>query len=99
MTDRLKEGIKGLFEQRGIPMQTIGLGTIFNVIITEKEQVRNYRDLQQANFSMRKELDFGLLAKGIYTKPLNRYSMATVHGEKEVDRTLEAYDTVLSKMF
>lgn len=99
MTDRLKEGIEGFFEKRGIAMQTIGLGSIFNVVITEKEQVRNYRDLQQANFSMRKELDFGLLAKGIYTKPLNRYSMATVHGEKEVDRTLEAYDAVLSKMF
>ncbi|AIX08239.1 MULTISPECIES: aspartate aminotransferase family protein [Bacillus] len=98
MTARLKKGIEGLFEYRGITVQTIGLGSIFNVVITEEEKVRNYRDLQQANFSMRKELDFGLLSKGIYTKPLNRYSMATVHGEKEVDYTLEAYDTVLSKM-
>lgn len=98
MTDRLKQGIKSLFEHRGVTMQTIGQGSIFNVVITEKEKIRNYRDLQQANFSIRKELDFGLLSEGIYTKPLNRYSMATVHGKKEVDRTLEAYDTVLSKM-
>jgi len=98
MTDKLRRGIEAAFEDRGIPMQTIGMGSIFNILFTEKEQVRNYRDLQQVDFSMRKELDFGLLSKGVYTKPLNRYSMATVHGDKEVDATLEAYEVVVAKM-
>src|SRR5699024_8462476 len=95
MTDKLRRGIEAAFEDRGIPMQPIGMASIFNIIFTEKEQVRNYRDLQQVDFSMRKELDFGLLSKGVYTKPLNRYSMATVHGDKEVDATLEAYEVVV----
>ena len=43
----------------------------------------NYRDLQQANFSLRKDIDYHLLSLGVYTKPLNRYSISTVHGEKE----------------
>ncbi|MGG1572066.1 aspartate aminotransferase family protein [Fictibacillus sp. NRS-1165] len=97
-TTQLKNGIKKLFEERGIGMHTIGLGAIFNVVITEQERIRNYRDFQQLNFPMRKELDFSLLTQGIYTKPMNRYSMSTVHGEKEIHRTLEAYEYVLSKI-
>ena len=56
--------------------------SIFNVVITEKDEVKNYRDLQQSDFALRKEIDYHLLAEGIYTKPLNRYSLSTVHGEK-----------------
>jgi glutamate-1-semialdehyde 2,1-aminomutase len=97
-TEQLKEGIRSLFKTRGIAMQTIGVGTIFNVVITDKEQVHNYRDLQESNFALRKEIDFHLLNEGIYTKPLNRYSMSTAHGENEINATLEAYDRVLSRI-
>lgn len=68
------------------------------MVITEKEHVRNYRDLQASNFKLRKDLDYHLLAQGIYTKPLNRYSMSTVHGAKEVERTLEIYEDILKKL-
>ncbi|UOQ92895.1 aspartate aminotransferase family protein [Halobacillus shinanisalinarum] len=97
-TRQLKKGISELFAKHGISMQTIGLGSIFNVVITDKEKIWNHRELQQANFSMRKQLDFLLLNEGIYTKPLNRYSLATVHGDKEVQDTLAAYDKALSKL-
>ena len=97
MTEHLKEGIRKLFAQRGIAMQTVGLGTIFSVVITDLDNVRDYRDLQQSNFELRKQIDFHLLAEGIYTKPLNRYSMSTAHGEKEISLTLEAFDKVLSQ--
>jgi len=96
-TEQLKEGIRTLFARRGIAVQTVGLGTIFNVVITELEQVRNYRDLQQSNFELRRKIDFHLLAEGIYNKPLNRYSLSVAHGEKEISQTLEAYDKVLSQ--
>lgn len=96
-TEQLQDGIRKLFASKGIAMQTIGLGTIFNVVITDKERVRNYRDLQESNFSLRREIDFHLLTEGIYTKPLNRYSVSTAHGEKEINATLDAYDRVLFK--
>ncbi|WP_163529893.1 aspartate aminotransferase family protein [Halobacillus ihumii] len=97
-TRQLKKGISELFAKHGISMQTIGLGSIFNVVITDKEKIQNHREFQQANFSMRKQLDFLLLNEGIYTKPLNRYSLSTVHGEKEVQDTLAAYEQALSKL-
>ncbi|MDM5198102.1 hypothetical protein QUF79_08730 [Fictibacillus enclensis] len=54
------------------------------------------RKFQQSNFTLRRELDF--YSQGIYTKPLNRYSLSTMHGKNEINRTLEAYDYALYKM-
>src|SRR5699024_7861433 len=97
MTERLQSGIRDAFALLGIAVQTVVLGAIFNVVITEQEHVKNYRELQHADFDFRKSLDTGLLSEGIYTKPMNRYSLSTAHGEEEIDRTLEAYRSVLSK--
>ncbi|MCP3032710.1 aspartate aminotransferase family protein [Halobacillus sp. A1] len=99
ITNQLKEGINKLFAKRGVAMQSIGLGSIFNVVITEQDSILNYRQLQQSNFRIRKEIDFRLLCEGIYTKPLNRYSLSTLHGKKEINRTLDAYDRVLTQVF
>ena len=99
VAEQLKAGICELFLAKGIQAQTIGMGSIFNIVITEKETVRNYRDLQESNFSLRKEIDYHLLTQGVYTKPLNRYSLSTVHGEREIERTLEAYKKTLNKLF
>lgn len=98
-TEKLKKGIVELFASKNIRAQTIGIGSIFNVVITDLDEVKNYRDLQQSNFALRKEIDYHLLVEGIYMKPLNRYSLSTVHGEKEINRTLEAYETVLNRLF
>ncbi|WP_210468340.1 aspartate aminotransferase family protein [Sporosarcina sp. 6E9] len=99
MTDKLKTGINQLFSTKGIESQTIGLGSIFNLVLTDRKQIRNYRDLQQSNFKLRKEIDYHLLSLGVYTKPLNRYSLSTAHGEKEIDRTLDAYEKTLNRLF
>ncbi|WP_342515088.1 aspartate aminotransferase family protein [Sporosarcina sp. FSL K6-1522] len=98
-TEQLKSGICDLFAAKGINAQTIGMGSIFNIVITEKDHVRSYRDLQESNFGLRKEIDYHLLSQGIYTKPLNRFSLSTVHGEKEVERTLEAFRHTLNILF
>lgn len=96
-TEQLKRGISDLFAARGIAMKTIGVGSIFNVVITEKESVKNYRDLEQSDFSLRKKIDFHLFMEGIYNKPLNRYSLSTAHGDKEIKHTIDAYERVLCK--
>ena len=97
-TAALKKGIHELFSRKGIPLQTVGIGSIFNIVITDQERISNYRELQTADFAWRKKLDFALLNEGIYTKPLNRCSMSTVHGDKEIALTLEAFEAALNKL-
>lgn len=96
--EKLKTGISKLFSQRGMAVQTLGLGSIFNLIFTEKDQILNYRDLQSADFELRRELDFQLINEGIYTKPLNRYSISSAHGQDEIDQTLDAFEKVIRKL-
>lgn len=98
MSNRLKNGITNIFDRHGIAIKAMGIGSIFNIVITDQEEVLNYRDLQHANYALRREIDFHLLTEGIYTKPLNRYSLSVAHGEDEVNQTLEAYEKVLSQV-
>lgn len=95
-TENLKSALEDAFQQKGIPMQAIGLGTIFSVVLTDKN-VKNYRDIQDSNLALRKQLDYHLLKEGIYTKPLNRYSVSVVHGERELEKTVAAYRKVLAE--
>lgn len=95
-TNRLKSNIELLGEKAKVPLKAIGIGTIFSVVCTREQRISHYRDLQKSNLSLRKELDFHLLNEGVYTKPLNRYSISTAHGERELELTLRAYETILN---
>ncbi|OEH92475.1 aspartate aminotransferase family protein [Bacillus solimangrovi] len=97
-TNLLKQQLEELFIKKSIPMKAIGKGTIFSVILTEENEIHNYRDIQKTNLELRKKIDYGLLNEGIYTKPLNRYSLSTAHTDKEVELTIKAYDKVLSQL-
>ncbi|QHS24468.1 aspartate aminotransferase family protein [Virgibacillus sp. MSP4-1] len=93
----LRHRLETVYKQYGVEMQTIGMGSIFNIILAN-EPVKNYRDLQKANTSFRKMIDQELLKKGIYTKPMNRYSMSTVHTVEDIEKTAELHEEVLKKL-
>ena len=96
-TKKLRLSIEKALRYYEIPVQTIGMGSIFNVVLTN-EPITNYRDLQKANLALRKELDFHLLSLGVYTKPSNRYSMSIAHGDREIQHTIDAYETAVKRV-
>ncbi|WP_228550152.1 aspartate aminotransferase family protein [Salinibacillus xinjiangensis] len=96
-TKLLRQKLEEVYQRQGVDMQTIGMGSIFNIVLT-KETVKNYRDLQKANMSLRKVIDHELLLQGIYTKPLNRYSMSTAHTEEDIAKTVEIHEKALKKI-
>lgn len=98
-TEELKQELESMFQKKNIPMKAIGIGSIFSVVLTNKENIRNYRDLQEADFLTRRDIDFYLLNEGIYTKPLNRYSLSTAHTNEVIQKTILAYERVLNKLF
>ncbi|MFZ4450481.1 aspartate aminotransferase family protein [Salibacterium aidingense] len=98
-TEKLKQGIDRIFSAYGVKGGTIGIGSIFSVLLTEKENIRNYRDLQSTNLALKKEIDYRLLEKGIYTKPMSRYSLSTAHTDEDIEQTLDAYEQVISRVF
>jgi glutamate-1-semialdehyde 2,1-aminomutase len=96
-TNQLREGLEQCFSSKGIEMQTVGLGTVFNILLTD-HKIEKYRDIQTANMDLRKKIDYALLKEGIYNKPTNRYSMSIAHDNQIIDYTLDAYKKVLDEI-
>lgn len=93
-TVKLRTELEEIYRNYRIPMQTLGAGSIFNLVLTD-EKVNNYRDLQKADMKLRKKIDYELLNFGVYTKPLNRYSMSTVHTDEDIQFTIEAHEKAI----
>lgn len=93
-TALLRSGLENLYAGYGISMKTVGAGSIFTIAFTDKE-VKNYRDLQNTNIKLREKIDYELLQLGVYTKPLNRYSLSVVHTEKDILDTIDAHEKAI----
>ncbi|MFP7226559.1 aminotransferase class III-fold pyridoxal phosphate-dependent enzyme, partial [Priestia filamentosa] len=96
-TQLLRKQLEEIYKSYGLTMQTLGMGSIFNIILGEGD-IRNYRDMSKTNTKLRKQIDYELLKLGIYTKPLNRYSMSVVHTEEDVHRTVAAHDEAIKRV-
>ncbi|GAA0466365.1 aspartate aminotransferase family protein [Alkalibacillus silvisoli] len=96
-TELLRNELENLYHRHSITMQTIGMGSIFNIVFTD-EKVKNYRDLSKADLDFRKRIDYELLDLGIYTKPGNRYSISTVHSEADIKATIDAHQQAIKRL-
>ncbi len=93
-TNLLRTKLEELYRNHGISMKTVGMGSIFNIILSE-EPIDNFRDMSKVNSELRKEIDYELLTLGVYTKPLNRYSMSVVHTNQDIEETVAAHDQAI----
>ena len=91
-TERLKNGIKDIYASHGIRVITPGIGAMFNVCITDQEEILTHRDLRKCNMDLRRRVDYALLLEGVYNKPCKRYNMSTAHTKEVIDATLEAHE-------
>ncbi|GAB3797108.1 aspartate aminotransferase family protein [Virgibacillus kimchii] len=96
-TNLLRTRLEKLYASYQIPMQTIGMGSIFNIVLTD-QPIRNYRDMLLADAPLRKAIDLELLDLGIYCKPGNRYSMSTVHRGIDIDFTIKAHEEAIRRV-
>ncbi|SDN87378.1 aspartate aminotransferase family protein [Alkalicoccus daliensis] len=96
-TAYLKQELEKLYYSYGVPMQAMGEGSIFNIVITDKN-ITNLREMNCSNTALRKKIDYELLDLGIYSKPLNRYSVSTAHSEADIENTLRAHEQALQRV-
>lgn len=95
VTKRLKENIVSIGKSHNIDVETIGVGTIFNILV--------YKELPSINGSrkvpsraLREALDFSLMYHGVFSKPFNRFSVSAAHGNSEIQHTLDAFEKSFS---
>ncbi|PVE96912.1 glutamate-1-semialdehyde 2,1-aminomutase [Microbacterium sp. TPD7012] len=97
--DRMRDGMRSITRELGIPAVVTGLGSVFVTYFLEGE-VRGYRDLQRNNDHAyakfhRKMTDAGFL---MYPMALKRNHISLAHTEDDIDRTLDAAADVLASM-
>ena len=97
-TERLKTGIRKAYEAHGIRVLTPGVGALFNVYVTDKKEIKNYRDAKACNVALRKKMDYALLFEGVYNKPGKRYNISTAHTKDVIDFTLDAFERAFQKL-
>ncbi|MBA4600986.1 aspartate aminotransferase family protein [Thermoactinomyces mirandus] len=96
-TMKLRRGMEQILEQYGLPGKTVGVGSIFNLVMTE-QPVRQIQDVLQSDQALRKKLDAFLLEQGIYVKPLNRFSTAITHTSEIIGETLDRFERGIRKL-
>jgi glutamate-1-semialdehyde 2,1-aminomutase len=89
-TERLRATVEELGRDAGFALQTVGVGTVFDVFFA-RAPVTGYRARAQADRETRLALDFLLMAEGVFSKPQNRFSLSTAHGPEVIARTAEAF--------
>lgn len=96
-TNQLRKGLEDVYARRDIPMQTCGMGSIFNIVLTERP-VANCRDMWHADTALRRAIDEELLNVGVYCKPLNRYSLSLAHSSADIQYTVDAHERAIDRV-
>lgn len=96
-TAELRKGMEEIFSRYGITSQTVGVGTIFNLVLSDLP-VRRIQDVLESNLPLRRKLDTHLLNQGIFIKPLNRFSLSTAHTTKVIHETLERFELAVKRL-
>ncbi len=89
----LRRGMEEILFRYQLPGRTMGDGTIFNLVLAQPDQSRE--KAQQRNlpdFDLRRKLDLFLLEKGIYLKPMNRFSLSIAHDHEVIQETLFLFE-------
>lgn len=96
-TLELRKRLEHLYHSYDVPMKTIGMGTIFNIVFTD-QSINSYRDMWNINTAFREAIDLELLEIGVYLKPLNRYSLSIAHTIKDTEDTVRAHEIALQNI-
>lgn len=90
VTDRLKAGLRQLAADRGVPLQVIGEGPLFQVVFSEREP-RTYADLLAADRAMAVRFGLACLERGLFVNPGEKFYVSLAHSDEDIERTLEAF--------
>lgn len=93
-THQLRNGMEAILARWGWCATTSGVGTIFNLMLSP----RPLRNEEHPDVGWRRTLDLHLLERGIYIKPMNRFSLSTVHTPEVIAETLDRFEEGVKRL-
>ncbi len=94
ITERLKAGLRELASARGIPLQAIGDGPVFQVVFADEEP-RDYAGMLRADRERAVQFGLACLERGLFVNPGEKFYVSLAHTDDDVDRTLEVFAAAL----
>ncbi len=95
----MREGLARIIQERGLPYQVAGVGSMFQLFMTDRP-VRNYRDALTSDTRTFMRLFHALLERGVYIPPsqFETCFLSTAHSDDDVRRMIKAYDDALGAL-
>lgn len=95
---KLMEGIGRAARRHGAPLLVSGFGAAFALHFNAKPELRDYRDTLQDDRDMLARFLLVALERGVYILPDGRMYVSVVHGDEEVEETVDALDRALAAL-
>ncbi len=92
---RLMRGLREVISGRGVPCLVQGLPTIFNLMFTDRREVRSHRDVLTTDRAMRTAFLPFLMEDGVRISGLGNLFLSDAHTEAVIDETVERFDSAL----
>jgi glutamate-1-semialdehyde 2,1-aminomutase len=90
-TERVRSGIRESFVRHGIPVHVNGIGSMFNISITD-EPVASYRAFRAADASRLAAFRLELLTRGVLIMPRGTGCLSTAVGDDDISQMLETVE-------
>ena len=95
--DILREKLRAVFDELGIPAQVTGVGSLFGIHFTD-EAIVDYRSVLRGDREMQQRLFIGLLNEGILLQAKSAGSLCALTTEADVDRFVDAARRVMLRI-
>ncbi|MGJ8516304.1 glutamate-1-semialdehyde 2,1-aminomutase [Carnimonas bestiolae] len=97
---QLCEGLEARAKAAGIPLLTHQAGGMFGIFFTDQAQVTNFSEATACNIEAFRRFFSHMLDQGVYLAPSNYESafMSSVHGDDEIQATLDAAEKAFATL-
>jgi glutamate-1-semialdehyde 2,1-aminomutase len=97
ITDALKTGLLQAAEEHGEAIQIVGDGPVFQAFFTSTPP-HDYPDVLLADRARGRQFGLNLIERGLFLNPGEKFYVSLSHDDRDVERTLEAFDGALAAL-
>ncbi|WP_368652233.1 aspartate aminotransferase family protein [Ornithinibacillus sp. 4-3] len=97
-TNLIVKGIRNLLDQHHVTGLINHIGPVFHMMFIDEESVTDFSTFQKRDAEKYTQFASLLLEEGVLVRPSGLWYISALHGQKEVENTLEAVDRALKKL-
>lgn len=90
--DRLRASAEEIGRRRGFRVKAIGGSSLLQIFFTAREEIRNYRDLLDADQGLAVRFGAELLDRGVHAYPAGKIYLSLAHADEDLAQLEEAFD-------